>query len=151
MSIFCSKMNSLMSLSEDTYKLEDRSSLGQCIKPSTIFSPFVLSLRRRGIALKVYCCFVDFQKAFDCVPSVALFQTLRAINIFKALLTTIMHLYKSVIGHLCIAHRVSNFIKSIVGVRQGCLLPPTLFGIYIDELESFLHEHFKDGDGCLLP
>jgi hypothetical protein len=27
---------------------------------------------------------------------------------------------------------------------------PTLFGIYIDELESFLHDNIQDGDGCLL-
>jgi hypothetical protein len=25
-----------------------------------------------------------------------------------------------------------------------------LFGIYIDELEAFLHEHIQDNDGCLL-
>jgi hypothetical protein len=26
----------------------------------------------------------------------------------------------------------------------------TLFRIYIDEQESFLHNHIRDGDGCLL-
>jgi hypothetical protein len=25
-----------------------------------------------------------------------------------------------------------------------------LFGIYIDELEAFLHEHIQDSNGCLL-
>jgi hypothetical protein len=25
-----------------------------------------------------------------------------------------------------------------------------LFGIYIDELEAFLHEHIQEGDRCLL-
>jgi hypothetical protein len=25
-----------------------------------------------------------------------------------------------------------------------------LFGIYIDELEAFLHEHIQESDGCLL-
>ena len=37
-----------------------------------------------------------------------------------------------------------------IGVKRGCSLSSTLFGIYIDELESFLHDHIKDGDGCLL-
>jgi hypothetical protein len=27
---------------------------------------------------------------------------------------------------------------------------PTLFGIYIDEMESYLHEHIHEGDGFLL-
>jgi hypothetical protein len=29
-------------------------------------------------------------------------------------------------------------------------MSPTLFGIYIDELETFLHENIQDNDGCLL-
>jgi hypothetical protein len=48
------------------------------------------------------------------------------------------------------AHGLSDFIQSTIGVKQGCPLLPTLFGIYIDELESFLHEHIQQGDGCLL-
>jgi hypothetical protein len=48
------------------------------------------------------------------------------------------------------AHILSNFILSTIGVKQVCPLLPTLFGIYIDELESFLHEHIQKGDGYLL-
>ena len=35
-------------------------------------------------------------------------------------------------------------------MKQGCPLSPALFGIYIDELETFLHEHTQETDGCLL-
>ena len=35
-------------------------------------------------------------------------------------------------------------------MKQGCPLSPTPFGIYIDELETFLHEHTQETDGCLL-
>jgi hypothetical protein len=45
---------------------------------------------------------------------------------------------------------MSNFIRSSIGVKQGCPLPPTLFGIYIDELEAFLHKHIQNNDRCLL-
>jgi hypothetical protein len=61
-----------------------------------------------------------------------------------------MRLYESVLGHLRMAHDLSDFIQSTIGVKQGCPLSPTLFRIYIDELESFLHEHIQEGDGCLL-
>ena len=61
-----------------------------------------------------------------------------------------MHLYKSVLGRLRTARGMSEFIRSTIGVKQGCPLSPTLFGIYIDELEAFLHEHIQDIDGCLL-
>jgi len=43
-----------------------------------------------------------------------------------------------------------DFIQSTIGVKQGCPLSPTLFGIYIDELEAFLHDHIQDTNGCLL-
>jgi hypothetical protein len=45
---------------------------------------------------------------------------------------------------------MSDFIRSTIGVKQGCPSSPTLFGIYIDELEAFLHEHIQNSDGCLL-
>ena len=35
-------------------------------------------------------------------------------------------------------------------MKQGFPLSPTLFGIYIDELEAFLHEHIQEAHGFLL-
>lgn len=99
---------------------------------------------------KVYCCFVDFRKAFDSVPREDLFQRLRDIGISTTLLTAIMRLYESVLGHLREVGGLSKFIRSTIGVKQGCLFSPTLFGIYIDELESFLQDHMQGTDGCLL-
>lgn len=52
-----------------------------------------------------------------------------------------MRLYESVLGRLRTAHGMSDFIQSTIGVKQGFPLSPTLFGIYIDEFEAFLHEH----------
>jgi hypothetical protein len=48
------------------------------------------------------------------------------------------------------AYGLSDFIQSTIRVKQGCPLSPTLFGIYIDEMKSYLHEHIQEGDGCLL-
>ena len=99
---------------------------------------------------KVNCCFVDFRKAFDSVPREDLFQRLRDIGISMTLLTAIMRLYKSVLGRLREVGGLFEFIRSTIGVKQGCPLSPTLFGIYIDELEPFLQEHTQVTDGCLL-
>lgn len=60
-----------------------------------------------------------------------------------------MRLYESVLGRICKAHELSDFVWNTIEVKQGCPLSPTLFGIYIDKLES-LHEHIQDGDGRLL-
>jgi hypothetical protein len=78
---------------------------------------------------------------FDTVPRDALFQRLRDIGISEILLVTIMRLYESILGCLGMAYGLSDFIQSTIGLKQGCPLSSTLFGVYIDELESFLHEH----------
>jgi hypothetical protein len=39
---------------------------------------------------KVFCCFVDFQKAFDSVLQEAMFQRLRDIGVSKILIVAIM-------------------------------------------------------------
>jgi len=115
-----------------------------------IFTLCVVIEEAQHHSSKVYCCFVYFRKAFDSVLREALLQRLRDIGISATLLTAIMHLYESVLGHLHAAHGMSDFIRSTIGVKQGCPLSPTLFGIYIDELEAFLQEHIQDTDGCLL-
>jgi hypothetical protein len=74
---------------------------------------------------KVYCCFVDFRKAFDSVPREALLQRLRDIGISATLLTTIMRLYESVLGRLRAAHGMSDFIEALLGLNRvvHCPLP----------------------------
>ena len=72
------------------------------------------------------------------------------MGISLTLLIVIMHLYESVLGRLRTARGLSEFIRSTIGVKQGCPLPPTLFGIYINELEAFVHKHIQDIDGFFL-
>ena len=61
-----------------------------------------------------------------------------------------MRLYEFVWGRLRTVGGLFEFNRNTIGVKQGCPLSPTLFGIYIDELEAFLHEHIQEVDGCLL-
>jgi hypothetical protein len=52
-----------------------------------IFTLQAIIEEARHRSSKVYCCFVDFRKAFDSVPREALFQRLRDIGISQTLLT----------------------------------------------------------------
>ncbi|KAH9300762.1 hypothetical protein KI387_012345, partial [Taxus chinensis] len=59
---------------------------------------------------RVFCCFVDFRKAFDSVPREALFCKLRDIGISETLLVAITRLYEEVLGRLRTAAGLSDFI-----------------------------------------
>lgn len=104
----------------------------------------------RNHSAKVYCCFVDFRKAFDSVPRGALFQRLKDIDTPNILVIVIMRLYETVVGKFRTPEGFSDPIHSAIGVKQGCPLSPTLFDIYIDELECFLREASLPEDGCYL-
>ena len=93
--------------------------------------------RQKGKPGKLYCCFVDFKKAFDIVPRAVLWQVLEELGVCG-------RIFKSLYAHNSAAVRSSQGISAIftglMGVKQGCLPSPTLFGLYVDGLEKHLLE-----------
>ncbi len=114
------------------------------------FTLWAIIEKARHKSEKVYCCFVDFRKAFDSIPRVALLERLREIGISEMLRIGIMRLYETVVGRFWTPEGFSDPIHSTIGVKQGCPLSPTLFGLYIDELEDFLLKSSLPGDGFYL-
>ncbi len=49
--------------------------------------------RQKGKAGRLYCCFVDFRKAFDTVPRAVLWQVLEDIGVHGRILEIIKYLY----------------------------------------------------------
>ena len=92
---------------------------------------------------RLYCCFVDFRKAFDTIPRARLFQRLQSLGVPPEMLWGIYALYEQVFGRVRCPRGMSDTIASTIGVKQGCPLSPTLFGLYIDELVDFLT---RDGE-----
>ena len=90
--------------------------------------------------------FVDFRKAFDMVPRKNLWNRLEEIKVPFELRATAIRLYENVISKFNNSEGWSKKINYNIGVKKGCPLSPTLFGIYIDKLEDCLEEA-----GCLGP
>lgn len=75
---------------------------------------------------------------------------LQRLGIPKIGLTAIWTLYETLSGCIRTSNGLSNNVLSTIGVKQGCPLSPTLFVLYIDELETFLLETVDQSAGCLL-
>ena len=97
---------------------------------------------------KLFCCFVDFRKAFDTVPRERLFTRLQNLEIPDEMIWSIYALYEQVSGQVRCPRGLSKTFHSTIGVKQGCPLSPTLFGIYIDEIVDFIIR--KGGSGVEL-
>ena len=87
---------------------------------------------------KLYCCFVDFKKAFDSVPRQKLWSVLSNLGIQGDILACLQSMY--VQDEACVLSQegLTDAFKCTIGVKQGCPASPLLFGLYIDEIEAML-------------
>ena len=87
---------------------------------------------------KLYCCFVDFKKALDTVPRGLLWQVLEHVGICGPILDCIKSLYAHNSAAVRNSEGVSEIFDCLMGVKQGCPLSATLFGLFMDGLEQHL-------------
>ena len=90
---------------------------------------------------RLFCTFVDFQKAFDSVQHSLLWEKLLSININGRILKVIQNIYSK--SKSCVKTNigVSDFFFCNVGLRQGENLSPVLFSIFLNDLKSFLSKN----------
>ena len=78
----------------------------------------------------MYIVFVDFVKAFDTVNRELLFSILGKLGCPPKLIRIIKKLYSDVHARLIVDGELTQAFEYNCGVKQGCKLAPTLFGIY---------------------
>ena len=89
----------------------------------------------------LYHNFIDFKKAFDRVWHEGLWQVLRNYNFDNNLIQVIQALYTHSSSAVLINNTVGELFKTTIGVRQGCLLSPVLFNVFLENImEEALQE-----------
>ena len=86
----------------------------------------------------LYLCFVDLKKAYDSVWHNGLMLKLLQNNIKGSFFQSIQRMYKQ--SQACIKHQggISKSFKCDIGVRQGDVLSPLLFNIYVSDMPDFV-------------
>ena len=67
-------------------------------------------------------------------PLIRLWATMRKYNIGSKLVRTIEHLYDNATSAVIFNSSIGDWFRTTVGVRQGCLLSPTLFNIFLERI-----------------
>ena len=88
----------------------------------------------------LYACFVDFKKAFDSVDHKLLLQQLVTYGIKGNFLNVIKSLYNQVKSCVRGNDSLTDIFPSNRGVRQGCLISPVLFALYLNDLNRQIKE-----------
>ena len=102
--------------------------------------------QQRSAKAPLYTCFVDFKKAYDSVPRDLLWTKLERLGVHGWFLDGIKALYAEVPMAVKTAQGLTCTFDSVMGVKQGCPLSPTLFGLYLDDLEDAMRakQHLLD-------
>ena len=86
----------------------------------------------------VYCSFLDASKAFDRLVHSGLFLKLLQRNVPLIFLDLMIHWYSALQCRVRWDDSYSAWFDIVAGVRQGGVLSPDLYCIYIDDLVSIL-------------
>ena len=86
----------------------------------------------------VYCSFLDASKAFDRLVNSGLFLKMIEINLPKIFIDIIICWYDGLFCQVLWDGTYSDWFPVIAGVRQGGVLSPDFYGLYVDDLLSLL-------------
>ena len=91
--------------------------------------------------IKLYCAFIDFEKAFDNVWRTGLWQKCIHNNINGNICDVIRNMYKNIKSNIIFNKNISEYFPCEMGVTQGENLSPFLFALFLNDVEDYLSRH----------
>ena len=94
---------------------------------------FTGSWRKQGISRRnIYFFFINYARDFDCVDHNKLWKILQEMGIPDHLTCLLRNLYAGQEVTVRTGHGTTDWFQIGKGVRQGCILSPCLFNLYVD-------------------
>ena len=92
----------------------------------------------------IFGCFVDFSKAFDSIPRYNLFEKLLKYDVSGKFYDCLVNLYTEDQACIKILSNTTNSFTVNQGVKQGCILSPLLFNIFMSDLQEKLEQEVNE-------
>ena len=110
----------------------------------------VIALRQSAESKTMFITFVDLTKAFDTVSRNGLCKILRKLGCLSQFLAMVIQLHEDQLGHVRHVNILSRSVTITNGVKQGCVLAPTLFTLFFSMMLQHVTEDLDDKDGVYI-
>ena len=137
--IYCSILNSRLSswLEANNILVEEQNGFRpdrSCL--DHLYSLYNMINIQKGNKKSAFVCYIDARKAFDNVNRSCLWFKLQQHGIKGKMLSAIRSLYEDVQCSVRINGVLSDWFGVHNGVKQGCIVSPTLFALYVNDLAT---------------
>jgi len=109
----------------------------------TLYAVIQSQINKKG--RKLYVAFVDFRKAFDSVQHNKLMQCIQDQGVQGKFFAALQAMYRSLKSCVRANFELTEMFDCPIGVRQGCVLSPTLFSLFVNQLADQINERGKHG------
>ncbi len=113
---------------------KDRSTVQQIL----ILRLIAEKAKRKNV--KVYNCFIDFQKAFDSIWPDVLWATMRSYGVMGKLIRLLKNAYAQAQSAVRIDNELGEWFTTTVGTKQGDPISPSEFTVYLERIMDIIQQ-----------
>lgn len=110
-----------------------------------IFAMRQVMEKRWEYALPVYCAFIDLEKAYDSVWREGMWKIAEHYGISEKIVELLRNWYVDVSSCVRMDGGEGEWFPVTTGLRQGCVMSPSLFNVYMDAMMRKVTDDGVDG------